>query len=70
MTVVTSNSYFLHEDYLTGNKTRSKTNTSKFGNNASGAGANTLSTLNHTPSVKIKGVGFEQTPYQKLISLE
>eukprot|EP00347_Sterkiella_histriomuscorum_P015083 403358379 len=71
MTVFSSNSYYLNEDYLTGShqKIRSKTH-SKYGmNNTIGGGgmSNLTSKPLLTPSVKMKGVGFDQTPYSKLL---
>lgn len=82
MTTISSNSYFLKEEFLTGRKSRGKSNASnvlaapdksmaiqlgasKF---KQGKHANLSMTANLTPSVKLKGVGFESTPLSKLLS--
>ena len=52
LSIITSQSYYLKEEFLTGDKSRMRKH------HSSDAQANIL-----TPAVKIKGVGFEQTPY-------
>ena len=79
MTNISSNSYFLKEEFLTGRKSRGKSNASNVPDKnmtiqlgaskfKQGKHANLSMTANLTPSVKLKGVGFESTPLSKLLS--